>query len=167
MGAPELMALPTDHPRPQVQSFRGDIYEYSLPREVTAAVSELKAAIGCSLYTICLAAYKVVLSLYSKEEDIIVGSSCATRPGLTTDLIGYMVNVLAIRSNISLDTSFKQLIQQEKVALLEAMAHADVPLANVVAALGIKRTSAYTPLVQAMMTSYEMGKDVDMLSCFR
>jgi amino acid adenylation domain-containing protein/FkbH-like protein len=150
-GAPALLELPTDKPRPQVQSFRGATQNRSLPRELTARVQELSRREGATPFMVLLAAFKALLVRYTQQEDLIVGSPIAGRNHAETQsLIGFFVNTLAIRTDASGDPSFRELMQRVRKVLLDACAFQELPFDKLVEELRPTRSSSFAPLVQVM-----------------
>ncbi|MEO0947266.1 MAG: amino acid adenylation domain-containing protein, partial [Cyanobacteria bacterium J06641_5] len=150
-GAPALLELPTDYPRPAVQSFQGRSQKVALPAELTAAVNTLAQQQGVTVFMVLLAAFQILLARYSTQEDIVVGSPIANRKYPEVEgLIGFFVNTLALRTTIDANTTVAELLQQIRRTALDAYAHQDVPFERVIEALSVERTLAHTPLFQVM-----------------
>ncbi|BAZ87501.1 non-ribosomal peptide synthetase [Dolichospermum compactum] len=151
--ASPLLELPTDYPRPAQQSYRGDRYIYSLTPELTAAVNAFSQQQGVSLYMTLLATLSILLSRYSRQEDLCIGSPIANRThSQTQGLIGFFVNTLVMRQQIKLDLSFIEFLQQTRQTCLDAYAHQDVPFDVLVEKLRPERSMSYNPLFQVMFT---------------
>jgi amino acid adenylation domain-containing protein len=150
-GAPELLALPTDRPRPAVRTTRGVMVRTRLPPELTAAVRRLSRDAGVTPYMVLLAGYCALLHRYTGQSDLVVGSPIAgrTRPELE-DLIGLFVNTLAVRVRVADDVSFRALLGAVRDTCLRARAHQDVPFERVVEAVRPVRDLAATPVFQTM-----------------
>src|SRR6185295_1693633 len=118
----------TDRPRPPVQSYRGRSVAFELSQRLTAGLNGLARAEGATLYMVLLAAFNVVLSRWSGQSDIVVGSPIAGRTHRELEgLIGFFVNTLALRTDLSGDPSFKELLGRVKETALGAYAHQDLP----------------------------------------
>ena len=150
-GIPALLELPTDKPRPAVQSFRGSTYTMELPARLSQQVQALCQQQQITLFMVLLAAYQLLLYRYSRQADIVVGSPIANRQQLELEsLIGCFVNTLVLRTKIDEQGSVEQLLQQVKQMTVDAYGHQDVPFEQVVDALQPQRTLAHSPLFQVM-----------------
>ncbi|MBS9387784.1 MAG: amino acid adenylation domain-containing protein [Dolichospermum sp. WA123] len=151
--ASPLLELPTDYPRPAQQSYRGDRYIYALSPELTAAVNAFSQQQGVSLYMTLLATLSILLSRYSRQEDLCIGSPIANRTHSQTEgLIGFFVNTLVMRQQIKLELSFIEFLQQTRQTCLDAYVHQDVPFDVLVEKLRPERSMSYNPLFQVMFT---------------
>jgi amino acid adenylation domain-containing protein len=151
--APAALELPTDRPRPPAASFRGASLPFSVPQEVSAALSELARREGATLFMVLLAAFQTVLSRWSGQDDVVVGSPIAGRThSRTENLIGFFVNTLALRTDLSGDPSFAELVRRVKETALGAYAHQDLPFEKLVAELAPVRDLSRQPVFQAMFT---------------
>jgi amino acid adenylation domain-containing protein len=150
-GASASLDLPTDRPRPAQQSFRGAKYSQVLPKSLTERMTELGRKEGATLFMTLLAAFNVLLSRYSGQEDVVVGSPIAgrVRPELEK-LIGLFVNTLVLRNKVSRDQSFRELLAQVREAAMGAYAHQDVPFEKLVEELKPDRDLSRNPLFQVM-----------------
>src|SRR6185369_9818538 len=123
-----VLQLPTDKPRPPVQSHRGQGVSFTLPAELTAELKKLSNAEGVTLYMTLLAAYKILLWRYSGQSDVVVGTPIAGRNHLAAEgLIGLFVNTLVLRTSLSGDPSFNELLDRVRDVTLGAYAHQDLP----------------------------------------
>lgn len=151
---PQVLELPTDHPRPNVQAyraFRGAHHTICLPRQLTTALKTLSQNQGVTLFMTLLAAYEVLLHRYTGEEDIVIGTPIAGRQMPETDgLIGLFINTLPIRTNLAGDPTFCQVLGRAKQSALGAYAHQDLPFERLVKELQPQRTLANNPLFQVM-----------------
>ncbi len=146
------LTLPTDRPRPPVQRFRGARLEVELPRSLTEAVHEMCRRADVTPYMFFLAAFTTLLSRYSGQEDIAVGSPIANRiPVETEELIGYFSNTIVLRTDLSGDPSFEELLTRIRTRTLEAYAHQEVPFEELVNSLAPERDLSRNPLFQVMM----------------
>ncbi|WP_253894822.1 non-ribosomal peptide synthetase [Corallococcus exercitus] len=147
------LELPTDFPRPTVQSFHGDVVPLRLPLPLAHAIKSLGRSGGVTPFMLLLAAFQVLLSRYSGQEDISVGTPIAGRTHAETEsLIGFFVNTLVLRSRVSPGASFHQLLQQVREAALGAYAHQDVPFERLVEDLRPQRDLTRPPLFQALFS---------------
>lgn len=152
-GAPSLLMLPTDRPRPPVQRFRGRIQPFSLPEHLTASLNQLSRAEGVTLFMTLMAAFQTLLYRYSGQEEIVAGTATGNRNRREIEgLIGCFINALLFRTNFSGDPTFRDVLGQVRQLSLEASSHQDVPFEQVVAALHPKRNLSYAPLTQVMLT---------------
>jgi amino acid adenylation domain-containing protein len=145
------LQLPTDRPRPAVQSYRGARQSVSLSRELTDRLISLSRKENATLYMVLLAAFQTLLSRYSGQMTIAVGSPIAnrTRPEIET-LIGFFANTLVLRGDLSDNPTFKELLVRMKNVALDAYAHQDLPFEKLVAELRPERNLSNSPLFQAM-----------------
>lgn len=148
-SAPVLLELPTDRPRPAVQCCRG-AQEISLfPAELRDNLKKFSRQEGATLFMTLLSAFNVLLTRYTGQEDLVVGSPVAGRNCTETEnLIGFFVNTLALRSDLSGDPTFRQLLRQIRNSTLEAFSHQDLPFEKVVAAVCPERSLSYNPIFQ-------------------
>ena len=146
-----ILQLSTDYPRPPVQTYRGAYQSLELPKNLTAALKVLSQQEGVTLFMTLLAAFQILLYRYSGQEDIIVGTPIAGRNQIETErLIGLFVNSLAIRTNLSGNPSFRQLLNQVREVTLGAYDHQDLPLEKLIEELNPERDLSRSPLFQVM-----------------
>ncbi|MBW4597353.1 MAG: amino acid adenylation domain-containing protein [Brasilonema angustatum HA4187-MV1] len=149
--APALLSLPTDRPRPAVQTFAGTYQQFTLSVELTDRLVKLSQEQGCTLFMTLLAAYDTLLYRYTGQEDILVGSPIANRDRSDIEgLIGFFVNTLVMRSNLAGNPSFSELLSRVREVALGAYAHQNLPFEMLVEALQPERDLSYTPLFQVM-----------------
>ncbi|HEU0054821.1 MAG TPA: amino acid adenylation domain-containing protein, partial [Longimicrobium sp.] len=152
-GAPELLELPTDHPRPAVQTFRGATVPLELSLELLERLRALGRNEGATLYMALLGAFQVLLSKYSGSDDIVVGSPTAGRTRAEVEeLIGFFVNTLVLRTDVSGDPSFREVLRRVREATLGAYEHQEVPFERLVAELQPERSRSHAPLFQVSFT---------------
>ncbi|HEX6908775.1 MAG TPA: amino acid adenylation domain-containing protein, partial [Longimicrobium sp.] len=150
-GAPPLLELPTDRPRPAAVSDRGGSVPFTLPAQTTRALRELSRREGATLFMTLLAAWQLLLSRYSGQDDVCVGTPIAGRTRLETEgLIGFFINTLVLRTDLSGAPSFRALLGRVREATLGAYQHQDLPFERLVEELAPERALGRTPLFQAM-----------------
>jgi len=148
---PTELGLPSARPRPPVQSFRGAVHSFSLSRELSDAIQALSRREGVTLFMTLLAAFKILLNRYTAETDLVVGSPIAHRAQTETEgLIGFFVNILVLRSNLSGDPRVLDLLRRIRTVALGAYAHQDLPFERLVAELHPQRSLDRNPLFQVM-----------------
>ncbi|HEX2187835.1 MAG TPA: condensation domain-containing protein, partial [Longimicrobiaceae bacterium] len=156
-GAPELLELPTDRPRPARQDFTGATVEVELDEALVAGVTALSRRHGTTPFMTVLAGWSVVLSRLSGQDDVVVGTPAAGRgSGEVEGLIGFFVNTLALRVELSGSPTVAELLGRVRERALEAQRHQDVPFEQVVERVRPARSLSHTPLFQAMLAWQEM-----------
>ncbi|HVG44058.1 MAG TPA: condensation domain-containing protein, partial [Longimicrobium sp.] len=152
-GAPPVLELPADHPRPSVQSERGADVPFALDAETTGALAALSRREGATLFMTLMAAWQLLLSRYAGQDDVLVGTPVAGRNRVETErLIGFFVNTLVLRADLSGDPPFRELLARVREAALGAYGHQDVPFEKLVEALRPARSQAHSPLFQVMFS---------------
>lgn len=150
-GAPPLLELPTDRPRPAVQSFNGARCSFALSRELSARLLELSRREDATPFMTLLAAFYVLLHRYTGETDILVGTPVANRNRQELEsLIGFFVNTLVLRVDLSGNPTFRELLARVREVSLGAYAHQDLPFEMLVEELSPVRDSSRNPLFQVM-----------------
>ncbi len=150
-GLPPLLELPTDRPRPAVQSFRGAARPVRLPAGLTRQVEALGRREGATLFMVLLAGFQALLARYSGQDDLAVGTPVAGRNRVEIEgLIGFFVNTLVLRGDLAGDPSFRELLGRVRETALAAYAHQDVPFEKLVEELAPERSLAHAPLFQVM-----------------
>ena len=150
-GAPPVLSLPFDRPRPAKPTFRGAIRRQELPRSLADGICLLSRAQGVTEFMVLLAAFKTLLFFFSRKTDIILGTDVAGRNHVhTEDLVGFFVNLLVLRTDLSGDPSFFDLLRRVREVTLGAYAHQDVPFDKLVEEISPERGTGHNPLVQAL-----------------
>ncbi|MEC4812177.1 MAG: amino acid adenylation domain-containing protein [Scytonema sp. PMC 1069.18] len=150
-GANTVLELPTDRPRPPVQSYRGAKQSFVIPQSVAQTLSALSRQEGATLFMVLLAAFQTLLYRYNGQEDILVGSPIAGRNRQEVEgLIGFFVNTLVLRTDMSNNPSFSELLQRVRQVALSAYSHQDLPFEKLVEELQPERSLSYHPLFQVM-----------------
>ncbi|MEC4812262.1 MAG: amino acid adenylation domain-containing protein [Scytonema sp. PMC 1069.18] len=148
-----VLQFPTEFPRPRLQSFQGDLFSFSIPDSLTADIRQFTQNEDVTLFMTLMAAFSVFLGRYSGQEDIPVGTSIANRPGIDSErLIGFFVNMLVIRADLSGEPSFRTLVKRVKETVLQGFEHTDVPFETLVERLHVDRDTSRNPLFQIAFT---------------
>jgi amino acid adenylation domain-containing protein/FkbH-like protein/non-ribosomal peptide synthase protein (TIGR01720 family)/FkbM family methyltransferase len=149
--APPLLELPTDRPRPSMQTFRGWCFSFQLDAKLTASLKELSQKSGTTLFMTLMATYATLLFRYSGQEDILIGTPIASRNHQDIEgLIGFFVNTLVMRTRLEGNPSFSKLLMQVRSSCMDAYANQDVPFEQIVETLKIERSLSHSPLFQVM-----------------
>jgi len=150
-GAPELLELPADHPRPPAPSFRGGRVPVSVPAEVLERLRELARGEGATLYMAVLAAFAVLLARYGGSQDVVVGTPIAGRTRKEVEeMVGLFMNTLVLRTDLSGDPTFRELVGRVRETVLGAWEHQGVPFARVIAELQPERSLSHSTLFQVL-----------------
>ncbi|CBW75118.1 Non-ribosomal peptide synthetase modules (EC 6.3.2.-) [Mycetohabitans rhizoxinica HKI 454] len=159
-NAPVLLALPTDRPRPAQQSFAGAHVSVHIDAKTTRALKRFSREHGATLFMTVLAAWSAVLSRLSGQEDLVIGTPSANRNHRQIEpLIGFFVNTLASRVDLSGKPSVAQLLERVRRTTLEAQAHQDLPFEQAVEIVQPPRRLDYTPLFQVMFAWHNNEKE--------
>ncbi|HEU4882528.1 MAG TPA: amino acid adenylation domain-containing protein [Longimicrobium sp.] len=150
-GAPALLELPTDRPRPAVQSHHGARERFDLPRALLDQLQALGRGEGATLYMVMLGAFQLLLGKYAGSDDVVVGSPIAGRTRREVEeLIGFFVNTLVLRTDLGGDPSFREVLGRVREGTLGAYEHQEVPFERLVAELQPERSLSHAPLFQVM-----------------
>jgi amino acid adenylation domain-containing protein len=148
---PPEIKLPSDRLRPPVQTFRGARANLGLDAALVKPLRKISRARGCTLFMLLLAAFKTLLYRHSGEEDIAVATAIADRRNVETEgLIGFFINTLVLRTNLSGNPSFSELLRRVSSVVLEAHRHQDAPFQKLVEYLGVNRNLTGNSLAQVM-----------------
>ncbi|RKG66753.1 non-ribosomal peptide synthetase, partial [Corallococcus exercitus] len=151
-GAPQVLELPTDWPRPAVQTFQGAELRVELPAALVEQLKALGRRTGATLYMVLLAAFQAVLHRYSGQDEVCVGTPSAGRSQAELEgLIGFFLNTLVLRTDLSGDPTFLELLGRVREAAMGAFDNQDVPFEKLVEELQPRRSLSYTPLFQVML----------------
>ena len=155
-GAPEVLELPTDRPRSAAQRFRGASVLRVLPRALANDLRAIGRAHRCTLYMVMLAAFKVLLNRYSGREDLVVGTPISGRSRTALEgLIGFFVNTVVLRSDLSGNPTFAELMERVRSVAIEAHSNQELPFEKLVEELQPKRMLSYSPVFQVMFDLQE------------
>ncbi|MFZ5638012.1 MAG: amino acid adenylation domain-containing protein [Pseudomonadota bacterium] len=161
---PPVLELPGDRPRPAVRSQRGALLARKLPPDLQEAMRGFARQEGATPFMVFLAAYQTLLSRYSGQEDIVVGVGNANRPHRELEsLVGFFINVLPLRADLSANPRFRELLAQVKTLTLDSYANQDLPVERLLETLNIGRDLSHAPLFQTMLfyQNFPAG-DVDL-----
>jgi len=146
-----LLELPLDRPRPAMETFRGAAHVQFLSRDLTKSLARLSRCHGATVFMTLSAAFDVILAHQTGQKDIVVGTDLANRTSVETEpLIGCFVNLLVLRTNVSGDPSFPELLARVREVALTAYAHQDLPFDKLVEELRPGRMASRNPLVQVL-----------------
>ncbi|EMH4139686.1 amino acid adenylation domain-containing protein, partial [Serratia marcescens] len=151
-GAPALLTLPTDRPRPTVQSFSGGEVPIAIDAELTQALRQFSRQHGGTLFMTVLAAWSLVLARMAGQQELVIGTPEANRGRLETEsLVGFFVSTLALRIDLRDDPDLPTLIARIRHTVLTAQENRDLPFEQVVELVNPPRHLGYTPLFQVML----------------
>ncbi|WP_217211465.1 MupA/Atu3671 family FMN-dependent luciferase-like monooxygenase [Streptomyces sp. AC550_RSS872] len=155
-GELPVLELPTDRPRPPVQTYRGDTHDFTVDAELLGGLTALARQSGTTLYTALLCAFEVLLHRYSGQTDILVGSpvSGRGRPAYA-DTVGYFVNPVVIRGDLGGDPVFRELLARFSRTVSESLAHQTYPFGLLAEQLQAGRDPARSPVFQAMFIHHQ------------
>jgi amino acid adenylation domain-containing protein len=149
-GAPALL-LPTDHPRPAAMDARGKTQTITIAADLAESLKALSRREGATLFMTFLAAFEVLLSRYSRQEDFVIGVPIANRKQEEIEgIVGFFVNMLAIRADLATDPPFRELLKRVRNTMLTAYAYQDLPFEKLVDELKLERNLSYSPLFQVL-----------------
>ncbi|MEL5246185.1 amino acid adenylation domain-containing protein [Serratia nevei] len=152
IGAPALLTLPTDRPRPTVQSFSGGEVPIAIDAELTQALRQFSRQHGGTLFMTVLAAWSLVLARMAGQQELVIGTPEANRGRLETEsLVGFFVSTLALRIDLRDDPDLPTLIARIRHTVLTAQENRDLPFEQVVELVNPPRHLGYTPLFQVML----------------
>jgi len=150
-GAPPILEVPTDRPRPSIQSSRGSLEHFFVAGDVVRRLRELGQQEGATMFMVLLAAFQTLLHRYARQDVIVVGTPIAGRNRQELEgLIGFFINTLVMRADFSDDLSFRELLAQVKETALGAYAHQEFPFDKLVEELQPQRDLSHMPIIQAM-----------------
>ena len=148
-GELPILELPTDYARPLVQIYKGLILKGVISQEVIESLKALVQRENVNLFTLLLTAFKVLLHRYTQQEDIIVGTPLAGRSCTAfEEIIGYFVNMVAIRSHVESEMAFDQLLKQVQSGVFNGLEHGDYPFSELVKDLDLRRNRSHSPVFQ-------------------
>jgi amino acid adenylation domain-containing protein len=150
--APAVLHLPSDRPRPPIQSFAGRTQSFLLPQPLIASLKQLSQQSGTTLFMTLLAGLQTLLFRYTGQDDLLIGSPIANRQQPEMEpLIGCLINTLVLRTNLSGNPTVRELLQRVRATVLEALAHQNLPFEKLVDELQLVRSLTHAPLFQVML----------------
>ncbi|ABX06605.1 amino acid adenylation domain [Herpetosiphon aurantiacus DSM 785] len=156
-GAPPLIELPLDRPRPPAQTFRGAQLPVALDAELAGRLRVLSKREGATLFIVLLAAFKAMVAQCTDQRDLVIGMPIANRPHRETEaLIGLFINSLPLRTRLPGNPSFRDIVRQVRATTLDAHDHQNIPLTRIVEAVSASRTATHAPIFQVM---FDLGQD--------
>nr|VFJ49400.1 MAG: HAD-superfamily phosphatase, subfamily IIIC/FkbH-like domain-containing protein/thioester reductase domain-containing protein [Candidatus Kentron sp. FW] len=162
-GELPVLDLPTDRPRPPVQSNNGASITFTLPEALTRKLKEQAQASDATLYTILLAAFQVLLHRYTSQEDILVGSPATGRGHpVFKDIFGYFANPIALRARFEGDPTFSTFLNQVRQTVLGGLAHQDYPFPVLVERLQPVRDASFSPIFQVFFALQKPQQNADL-----
>ncbi len=148
-----VLELPADHPRPAIRSTAGALLTFAIPAPTAAGLRAVARRAGATIFMTLLSAFAVLLSRYTGQDDIVVGTPIANRTRTEIEsLVGFFVNTLALRTDLSGDPAFTELVGRVRRAALNAYAHQDMPFEQLVDALQPERDRSRTPLFGVLIS---------------
>ena len=151
-GAPQLLELPADRPRQANQSFRGGRYYCTIPKQLITPLKTVSNREGVTFFMTLLALFNTLIKRYTEKDDIVVGSPVANRSHPEIEgLIGFFVNTIALRTDLSGDPTFRELLQRVRQTTIAGVSNQELPFDQLVELLHPERTEAYSPLVQVLL----------------
>jgi amino acid adenylation domain-containing protein len=148
-----VLPLPSDYPRPPVQSFRGSIHPVAFSRTLADSLKLLSRREGSTLFMTLLAAFAVLLHRYSSSDDVVIGTVSSGRKRTEFErLLGYFLNPVVLRNDLSGDPTFRDLLRRTRNLTLDALSNDDAPFTEVVNALHPNRSLSVNPLFQVLLT---------------
>jgi amino acid adenylation domain-containing protein len=152
-GAPDLLELPTDRPRPSPRTYDGSRLTTWFSPQLAEGIAGLSAGAGASLYMVLLAAFATVLHRWTGQDDVVLGAPVAGRTHVATEgLIGFFVNTVAFRVRLAGDPTCRELIRRTRDVVLDVYEHQELPFDRLVEGLKPRRNPAYSPVFQAMIS---------------
>ncbi|GAA3623460.1 amino acid adenylation domain-containing protein [Flavivirga jejuensis] len=156
----EPLSLPTDKARPKEIDYTGADVAFTIEKELSNNLRELSKELGVTLYTTLLSGFYILLSKYSSQDDIIVGTPIANRNySEIKDLIGFFVNSLALRENINAENNAKEFISQVQNNLIKVQRYQDMPFEKIVESLNVERDTSRHPIFQVMFSLQSFGNN--------
>ncbi|OWV38290.1 non-ribosomal peptide synthetase [Bacillus spizizenii] len=146
-----VLDMPTDYERPAIRNYEGESFEFLIPKELKQRLSQMEEATGTTLYMILMAAYMILLSKYSGQEDIVVGTPVAGRSHMDVEsVVGMFVNTLVIRNHPAGRKTFEDYLNEVKENMLNAYQNQDYPLEELIQHVHLPKDSSRNPLFDTM-----------------
>ncbi|MDC9594431.1 non-ribosomal peptide synthetase [Xenorhabdus sp. IM139775] len=162
-GIPLLHHFPLDNPRPEQQNFEGRMYTQRISKKLTQAINSQCIKHNVTLFMFLETAFAVLIGRYSNEKDIVIGTALAGRTHHDTEpLIGFFVNTLPIRTDLSGQPTFSELLKHNRDTILNAYTHQDLPFQMLVEKINLVRKSNYNPIIQIAFTLENIQQDTTL-----
>jgi amino acid adenylation domain-containing protein len=162
-GAPFVIDFPTDYPRPPIQNFNGERVYVNYPRSLLDGLKELSRREGVTMFMTIMAAYNILLYRYTRQEDILVSAPIGNRIRPETEnIVGYLLNLLILRTNLSGDPTFRELLKQEQEECIGAFAHQELPFGKLVQELKPKQDPSRNPIAQVAFLYLDFPETTSM-----
>src|SRR5262249_26949152 len=146
-GAPEVMEMATDRVRPAVQSYRGGVVRMEVGEELSEGLRRVSAEAGATMYMTLMSSYKVLLSKYSGEEDVVVGTPIANRLRRELEgVIGFFANTLVMRTRVRGEERYEEVLRKEKEVAIGGYSHQELPFEKLVEEVSPERRLSHNPL---------------------
>ncbi len=159
-GAPPLLELPTDRPRPAQQSFRGKTLDFTVDRELARKVAHFSQQQKATPFMTLLSAFALLLHRYSSQSEILIGTPIAGRAQPEVErLIGLFINTLVMRASLAENPTVLELVEQVRQTALDAYAHQDLPFERLIDLLELERNRSYNPVFQVMFAMQPSDPD--------
>ena len=163
-GYPPMLELPTDHPRPAVQTFRGGYLPFRISGDLSQQLQALARQENVSLFMLLLAVFQVLLLRCSGQTDLCIGTPVANRERVELEsLIGFFVNTLVLRTDLSGEPTFRELLPRVRSICLNGYAHQALPFEQIVEALQPERSMSHTPIFQVMFSLQNAPRQAQQL----
>ena len=163
--APRILHLPTDYPRPAMQTFHGDVLAFQLSPALSQHIRDISHREGVTVFMTLLTAFGILLARHSQQQDILIGSPIARRPLLELEnLIGVFMNTLTLRIDLKDNPTVRTMLKRVRAMVLDAYTYQDLPFEMLVDTLHIKRDMSYSPLFQVMFTLENSSRTVYKLA---
>ncbi|MBV9447749.1 MAG: AMP-binding protein, partial [Streptosporangiaceae bacterium] len=164
-GAPELLELGRDMPRPRAFTYRGETLRYAVGQQVHGRVRALAERSGVTPYVVLLAAFNVFVYRQTDQADIVIGSPAAGRTNPRfMNVVGLFVSTIVVRTDVSGEPTFAEVVARTKESVLSALEYMDMPFDELVNHLAPERRLSYTPVVQMLFAFHENGPDASAVS---
>ena len=164
-GVPPLLELETDYPRPAIQNFAGDTFNFSINATLVGALKSLSQAHGATLFMTLMAGFSALLARYSNQNDVVVGSPIANRGRQELEpLVGFFANTLVFRTTFHDAMTGVELLEQMRQTCLEAYQYQGTPFERLVETLSPERTTSFSPIFQAMFILQSQNQEREGLS---
>ncbi len=156
-GASLILDLPTDKPRPSVQTFNGSTFNFEMEEALSEKIEKISGKLNVTPYMFLLGAFEILLSKYSRQSDFIVGTPVANRTNIETEkLIGFFVNTLAVRASVDAQMTVQELMKDVRTRMLSAYSHQSMPFEKLVEIIQPERDTSHSPLFQVAFVFQNM-----------